>query len=126
VSVGVDIVEVRRLQEALVARGNRFAQKIYTDREIEQCERRRNRFQSYAARFAAKEAVAKLIGTGFAGFTPRDIEIVTQDSGKPIVLLHGKAKERARAAGIDQIEVSMSHVAAYAIAVAAAKREEQR
>lgn len=125
-SVGVDIVEVRRLQEALVARGNRFAQKIYTDREIEQCERRRNRFQSYAARFAAKEAVAKLIGTGFAGFTPRDIEIVTQDSGKPIVLLHGKAKERARAAGIDQIEVSMSHVAAYAIAVAAAKREEQR
>ena len=82
-SVGVDIIEVARVRRALESRGSRFAGRIFTDAEVLQCESRRNKFQSYAARFAAKEAVAKLIGTGFAGFLPRDIEILNAEMGKP-------------------------------------------
>ncbi|MFY9443286.1 MAG: holo-ACP synthase [Bacillota bacterium] len=122
-SVGVDMIEVARVRRALESRGSRFAGRIFTDAEVLQCESRRNKFQSYAARFAAKEAVAKLIGTGFAGFLPRDIEILNAEMGKPKVLLHGRAKDCASAAGVRQIEVSMSHVAEYAVAVAAAKEE---
>lgn len=121
-NVGVDIIEVERVRTALVLRGSRFARRIFTSREVLQCEAKRNKYQSYAARFAAKEAVAKLIGTGFAGFLPKDIEIMIEERGKPIVLLHGRARDYAKSAGIGRIEISMSHVATYAVAVAAAEK----
>jgi holo-[acyl-carrier protein] synthase len=121
VRVGVDIVEVERIERALVSRGSRFASRVFTEAEIQYCEARRNRFQSYAARFAAKEAVAKLIGTGFTSFAPCDIEVVIEASGRPRIVLHGKARVCAEAAGIGAIEISMSHVATHAVAVAAAE-----
>lgn len=123
--VGVDIVEVERIEKALISRGRRFVSRVFTDAEIGYCEARRNRFQSYAARFAAKEAVAKLIGTGFTSFSPCDIEVVTETSGRPRVVLHGRARTCAEAAGVGAIEISMSHVSAYAVAVAAADGEER-
>jgi holo-[acyl-carrier protein] synthase len=120
--VGVDIVEVERVESALTSRGERFASRVFTEREIRYCDaRRRARFQSYAARFAAKEAVSKLLGTGFSGFLPRDIEVITEDEGRPRVVLHGRARELAVSAGIEDIEISLSHVGQMAIAVAAAE-----
>lgn len=119
--VGVDIIEVERVEKALTSRGERFAGRVFTEREIRYCDSTRTRFQSYAARFAAKEAVSKLLGTGFSGFLPRDIEVVTDDEGRPEVVLHGRARELAASAGIENIEISLSHVRQMAIAVAAAE-----
>lgn len=119
--VGVDIVEVERVERALTSRGQRFASRVFTENEIRYCDSRRTRFQSYAARFAAKEAVSKLLGTGFRGFFPRDVEVITGDEGRPEVVLHGRARELAASAGIWNIEISLSHVGQMAIAVAAAE-----
>jgi holo-[acyl-carrier protein] synthase len=119
--VGIDIIEVERVKKALTSRGERFAGRIFTEREIRYCDSRRTRFESYAARFAAKEAVSKLLGTGFSAFYPRDIEVITGDEGRPEVVLHGRARELAAAAGIEDVEISLSHIGQTAVAVAAAE-----
>lgn len=116
VGVGVDLVEVDRMARAL-RRTPSIASRLFTAAEREACGDRVDRL---AARFAAKEAVAKSMGTGIRGFAFRDIEVVGDALGKPHVLLHGAAREVAAHRGVERIHVTMStgedHVVAYAVA----------
>ena len=91
-SVGVDIIEIPRVAEALARWGDRFLRRVYTSREVAFC---RGRVPELAARFAAKEAVSKALGTGMRGVAWREIEVCPDRRGKPHVYLHGRARERA-------------------------------
>jgi holo-[acyl-carrier protein] synthase len=117
---GVDIVEIDRIKQSLVNTGTAFRDRVFTLPEIEYCERRKAaRFQSYAARFAAKEAVSKAFGTGIGqGIMWRDIEILNDENGKPYVVLSGRAKEKYEELDALGISLSMSHCQLYAVAYA--------
>jgi holo-[acyl-carrier protein] synthase len=110
---GVDIIEVSRIRQIAGRHGERFFERIYTADERKYC---RNRYTSLAARFAAKEAVAKALGTGIGYVAFREIEIVNDPQGRPEVLLHGSAAELARSLGLTTWAVSLSHTQDYAIA----------
>jgi holo-[acyl-carrier protein] synthase len=120
VGTGVDIIEVERVEQALTRRqtGARFRVRVFTPREIAYCESRgRPRFQSYAARFAAKEAVMKALGTGWsrsAGWA--DIEVVRERGHAPTIVLHGNAAELARRRNIARFHLSLTHSDTTAIA----------
>ena len=117
VGVGVDIIEVKRI-EKLITNSNRFKLRVYTEKEIEYCEARKNSTQNYAARFAAKEAFLKAIGTGWRkGVAFREIEVVNDEIGKPEIVLHGKTRIIAEEKPIKSIQVSLSHVKELAVAV---------
>lgn len=94
--------------------GERFLKKVYTEREIAHCQGRENEL---AARFAAKEAISKALGTGLRGVYWREMEIITDARGKPLVRLHGHARRRAEALGIVDLGVSLTHSVDMAIAV---------
>ena len=115
VSTGVDLAEVRRIQKALEDPriGLRFRNRVFTEREIEYCEsKRRGKYESYAGRFAAKEAVMKALGRGWGSqVTWLDIEVVRAPSGKPDILLHDGTARRAEALGIRRWSLSMTHTA---------------
>ncbi|MDD4189106.1 MAG: holo-ACP synthase [Eubacteriales bacterium] len=117
---GVDIVEVKRIRGNLEINGEAFKNKVYTKNEIEYCESRKSgKYQSYAVRFAAKEAVSKAFGTGMgsnAGW--KDIEITRDENGKPGVLLSGLAKKRFEGMDGVAISISLSHSKTYAVAYA--------
>ena len=113
--IGVDIIEIPRIAAAIERHGDRFLRRIYTDREIEGY---RNRVPSLATRFAAKEAVMKVLGVGFRGLGWHDIEVLSDPRGKPVVYLHGKAQARAEVLGIRSITVSLSDSKEYAVAMA--------
>ncbi len=113
--IGVDIIEIPRIAGAIERYGDRFLRRVYTPREIEKY---RNRIPSLATRFAAKEAVVKVLGCGFRGVGWQDVEILSDARGKPVVVLHGRAKERAEALGIRSIAVSLSDSKEYAVAMA--------
>lgn len=115
--VGVDIVEIRRIKEIL-DKNNGFLQKIFTANEIEYLESRNLRPEYVAGRFAAKEAVSKALGTGFRGFSFKDIIIESSTLGKPIVTLKGKARVIANKTGNTNIHLSISHGEDNAIAYA--------
>jgi holo-[acyl-carrier protein] synthase len=116
VALGVDIVEIARIEEAFARRGARFRDRIFTQTEIDYCESRGSKFASYAARFAAKEAVMKALGTGWGdGVRWRDIEIV-RGSGAPTVVLAGRALERFRELGAERAHLTLSHSREVAIA----------
>ena len=109
---GVDLAEVPRIQAAIERHGGRFIERIYTPPEIAYVERKANRFERYAARFAAKEAGMKAIGTGWKrGVTWRDFEVVNLPSGRPTLRLHGVASEIAQQLGVRQIWLSLTHTA---------------
>jgi holo-[acyl-carrier protein] synthase len=110
--IGVDIVEIGRIEGAIAEWGERFLHRIYTDAELELC---RNRSSSLAARFAGKEAVMKLLGTGIRGVGWKEIETLAHSSGKPLVNLYGRAKAEARRLGLKDIAISISHSKEYAI-----------
>ena len=112
-SVGVDIVEIERIAKALARFGDRFLARIYTRAEVDHC---RGRVAELAARFAAKEAISKALGTGIRGLTWQEMEILPDPLGQPQVYLHGSALERARALGLTDFAVSLSHSQEYAIA----------
>ena len=114
-SVGVDIVEIERVESAIKQWGDRFLNRIYTEAELEIC---RNRFLSLAARFAAKEAVMKVLGTGGRGIAWREIEVLTDDDGKPSVKLYGKAQNKAKELNLQEVSISLSDSKQYAVAVA--------
>jgi holo-[acyl-carrier protein] synthase len=120
VGTGVDIIEVDRIERALTrpVTGTRFHARVYTERETSYCESRgRPRFQSYAARFAAKEAAMKAMGTGWnrnVGWS--EIEVVRERGHAPTIVVHGKSAEFARRRGIKRFHLSLSHTAAGAIA----------
>lgn len=115
--VGVDIVEIRRIKEAISKHAN-FIDRMFSKNEIEYLKSRNLRPEFVAGRFAAKEAVAKALGTGFSGFEFKDIEIDRTAAGKPLVVLKGKAKLMAQKYGNYKIHVSISHGIDNAIAYA--------
>ena len=109
---GVDLAEVPRIRAAIERHGGRFIERIYTPPEIAYVERKANRFERYAARFAAKEAGMKAIGTGWKrGVSWRDFEVVNLPSGRPTLRLHGVASEIAQQLGVRQISLSLTHTA---------------
>ena len=116
--VGTDLVHVPRLEQAL-ARHPDFARRVYTPGEIAYCEQHREPAPRYAARFAAKEAVLKALGTGLArGMRWQDVEIVAGPAREPRVVLHGAVAETARRQGVRAVQVSLSHAGEYALACA--------
>jgi len=112
--IGVDIIEIARIEKAITRWGERFLQRIYTDAELKLC---RQKPSPLAARFASKEAVMKLLGTGIKGVCWKDIETLSHPSGKPLVNLYGGAQTEARRLGLKEIAISLSHSREYAIAM---------
>ncbi len=112
-STGIDIIEIQRIERALARWGESFQKRIYTPAEIAFC---RGRVPELAARFAAKEAVSKALGTGIMGIGWREIEILPDRRGKPLVTLYGRAKARAEAIGLREFAVSLSHSRDFAVA----------
>lgn len=111
--IGVDIVEIARIEGAIARWGELFLRRVYTETEIELY---RGRTHSLAARFAAKEAVIKALG-GFNGGAFREIEVVSEASGKPGLRLYGQMKKNAEGLGIGGFAVSLSHCHDYAVAM---------
>jgi holo-[acyl-carrier protein] synthase len=115
--MGVDIAETPRIQEALERHGERFLQRVFTPAEIAYCRQHRNSSERFAARFAAKEAAMKALGTGWRrGISWQDFEISNQSSGRPCLRLSGKALEVYRNMGGARILVSLTHSGTYALA----------
>jgi len=112
-STGVDIIEIGRVNLVLERYGQRFLDRVYTPEEIAYC---RGRAPNLAARFAAKEATMKALGTGVRGVGWKDIEVVRHESGAPAIRLHGRAKRRAQRLGLQEIALSLSHSREYAVA----------
>ncbi len=113
---GIDLIEVERVALTVARYGERFTRRVYTDGEIAYCQ---GRVTSLAARFAAKEAVSKLLGVGIQhrdGVDWREIEVVSAENGFPTVVLYGKAQNRARALGLRELALSFSHTREHAIA----------
>ena len=103
---GVDLLEIGRFQQVFDRHGQRFLDRIFTLREQDYCGQR---VPELAARFAAKEAVMKALGTGVRGIGWREIEVLANARGKPVVLLHGRAIRRANTIGMREIEISLTH-----------------
>jgi holo-[acyl-carrier protein] synthase len=117
VGTGIDIAEVPRIEASIARFGDRFLRRIFTEAEILYCESKANRVERYAARFAAKEAAMKAIGTGWNhGVRWRDVEVCRQPGGRPTIAFHGKAAEFAARLGANHIALSLSHTEEYAIA----------
>jgi holo-[acyl-carrier protein] synthase len=115
--VGIDEIEVARLEERL-GRTDGLKEKLFTPREIEYCGAKRHGAQNFAARFAAKEAFLKAMGTGWRnGAAFAEIEIINDDLGKPVCVVHGKVKEFIETNGITGIHVSLSHLDDIAAAI---------
>lgn len=130
IGIGTDITECLRIARMIERHGELFIGRIYTADEIQYCQSRRQATQHFAGRWAAKEAVLKALGTGWVkGISWRDIEILNEPSGQPVVELRGGAKEVARQLGITRMLVSISHchthATAYAIAVGEGEGEEE-
>jgi holo-[acyl-carrier protein] synthase len=111
--VGVDIIEISRIEQALQRHGSRFLQRIFTQSEIDLCKERPN---VLAVRFAGKEAIMKALGTGIKGVGWREIEILAKPSGEPFVNLYGNAKFQAGVLGLSDFAISLSHSREYAVA----------
>jgi holo-[acyl-carrier protein] synthase len=121
IGVGTDIVEVVRIGQMIERHGEVFLNRVYTDDEIRYCQRRKEYTQHYAGRWAAKEAVMKTLGTGWSrGVGWRDIEICSNRSGAPSIMLRGAAREIAEQAGICDVLISISHCRSFATATAIA------
>jgi holo-[acyl-carrier protein] synthase len=117
VGTGVDICEVARVRDAIERFGERFLKRIFTAAEREYCESKRNRIERYAARFAAKEAAMKAIGTGLRrGVTWQDFEVGREPGGRPTMIFKGKAAEFTSRSGTKRSHLSMSHTSELAIA----------
>ena len=117
-SVGVDIVEIDRVAGVIARWGERFLHRVYTETELAYC---RGRIPELAARFAAKEAITKALGTGIRGLAWREMEIVADPLGKPLVRLYARASARAAAIGLSHFAVSLSHSRDFAVAMVVAQ-----
>jgi holo-[acyl-carrier protein] synthase len=118
--VGIDLIRISRIARAYRRRPERFLKRIFTPREIEFLQQKGNLFPSMAARFAAKEAIAKALGCGIGVIKWCELEVLPGTRGKPVVFLKGGARSWAERCGIKGVEVSMSHDGPYAIAKAVA------
>lgn len=114
---GVDIIEVPRMRASIERFGDHILKRLFTDAEIAYCDSKLNRFERYAARFAAKEAGLKAIGTGWrGGISWRDVEVKREKSGRPTLAYTGKAAEIAARLGVQKTFLSLSHTEEHAIA----------
>ena len=112
VGIGVDLAEVPRIRQSIERFGDKFIKRIYTPAEIAYVERKANKFERYAARFAAKEAGMKAIGTGWRrGITWQDFEVANLPSGKPTLKLHGVAAQIAEKLKVRNVSLSLTHTA---------------
>ena len=110
IGTGIDICEVPRIAQSITRFGVRFLHRVFTENEIRYCESKKNSAERYAARFAAKEAAMKALGTGWTcGVRWRDIEVTRQPSGRPTLELHGATREHAERLGVRQITISITH-----------------
>ena len=117
IGTGIDIAEVPRIAQAIERFGERFLRRIFTEGEIRYCDSKANRVERYAARFAAKEAAMKALGTGWNhGVRWRDCEIVRSPGGRPTLKFHGKAAEFAAKLGTKNIALSLTHTNEQAMA----------
>ncbi len=109
---GIDLAEVPRIRASVERYGERFLHRIYTEKEIAYVERKANKYERYAARFAAKEAGMKAIGTGWRhGIRWQDFEVANLPSGRPTLSFHGVAAEYARRLGVTNVQLSLTHTA---------------
>ena len=118
-AIGIDIVEIKRLQKVSRRWGKPFLNKVYTQRELDYSKQKRFPYQHLAARFAAKEAIFKALGeveTNFVGW--KNVEILNDPNGKPVVRWHGAAEKTRKKRNIREIVVSLSHTENYAVASA--------
>jgi len=121
VAHGIDLVDCPRIEEMVARHGERFVQRIFTAAEQAYAEANKNKIEKLAGRFAAKEAILKLVGTGWRGkIAWTDIEIINNSSGQPEVTLGGEVGKIANRLGIKHISVSITHTANFAIASAVA------
>lgn len=120
VAVGIDIIEIARIERTLADFGDRFLQRVYTERERE---RYGSRPAELAARFAAKEATSKALGTGIRGIRWREMEILSNRRGKPVLVLHGGAAARAEQLGLVAFDVSLTHSRTDAMAFVVALKD---
>ena len=118
--IGVDIIEIDRVRQVIERWGDKFLHRVYTDAELGLY---RGKPESLAARFAGKEAVVKTLGTGEQGIGWRDIEILAEPGGRPLVNLYGQASERANDLGLKGLTISLSHSRDYAIAFVVGEME---
>jgi len=118
VGIGTDLAEVDRIRAAIERHGRRFIERIYTPSEIAYVERKVNRYERFAARFAAKEAGMKAIGTGWRrGVRWQDFEVGNLPSGRPTLRLHGVAARIAGELGVSNISLSLTHTSVQAMAI---------
>ena len=117
VGSGIDLVEITRIQQSMERYGQRFLNRIFCAAELAYCLRKRNAAESLAARFAAKEAAAKALGTGISrGVNWLEIEVTREPGGRPSIRLHGRAAEIAQNIGVEHIALSLTHTASLAMA----------
>lgn len=117
VGTGLDLARVDRLRAAITRHGTRFLERVFTAREIAYADSKPNRFERYAARFAAKEAGMKAIGTGWRdGITWHDFEVINLPTGRPTLQLHGRAQLVAQQMGTAHIWLSLTHTQEFAVA----------
>lgn len=119
-TVGVDMVEIDRVRGVLQRHRERFRARVFTPAELAVC---RDRPHQLAVRFAAKEATMKALGTGARGVAWREVEVLPDRRGKPLLFLHGRARKRARALGLAALDVSLTHSREHAMATVVAFRE---
>jgi len=124
IGIGADIIEIHRIKRAVERGGRRFLERVFTPAERDFCNARRDRYACYAARFAAKEAVLKAMGTGLSGCRWVDVEVARRGGGRPEILLHGTAAKLAGRKGIATVLISLSHGLEHAVAFAVAAGEE--
>lgn len=119
VGLGTDIVEIERIGRMIERHGDVFVQRIFTADEIEYCRQRKHCAEPFAGRWAAKEAVMKVLGTGFVqGVSFQDLEVVSEPSGRPRIVLRGGAERLAKQLGIREVLITISHCHEYATAMA--------
>jgi holo-[acyl-carrier protein] synthase len=117
IGTGVDLIEIERIAHSIERYGERFLRRIYTDHEIAYCSKKRSSAESFAARFAAKEAGAKALGTGISrGVTWVEFQIARQPGGRPVLELRGRAALLARELGVKTISLSLTHTGNLALA----------
>ncbi len=127
VAHGIDLVDCPRIEAMIERHGERFIQRVFTATEQAYAEANKNKVEKLAGRFAAKEAILKLVGTGWRGkIAWTDIEIINNSSGQPEVTLDGEVEKIADKLGIKHISVSITHTANFAIASAVALRQKRR
>jgi holo-[acyl-carrier protein] synthase len=119
-AVGIDMIAIPRVRAVLERHDARFLQRVYTPEEVAFC---RGRVSELAARFAAKEAVMKALGTGARGVAWREIEVLPNRRGKPLVYLYGRARARAERIGLRALDVSLTHERDFAVAAVVGVRE---